>query len=201
MLKPWSLLSTELLLQTRVFDLFKRRARSPRSGGVHDFYLIHAPNWVNIVPITSDGRMVLVRQYRQGVEGFTLEIPGGMIDPADQDPEHAARRELREETGYTAGSLLEMGWVEPNPALQANRCYTFLAEDLGSPGELQPDGGEDLEVEHVPLAQIPALVADGSIRHSLVIAAFALTFGLGPVGAGTNQEPAGPAGTIPEVDP
>ena len=180
MLKNWPVLGTERLLDTRVFALLKRQARSPRSGEPCDFFLLEAPHWVNIVPITRDGELVLVRQYRQGVEAFTLEIPGGMMDPTDPSAEHAARRELLEETGYEAGALREVGWVEPNPALQNNRCYTFVAEDLHAPGPLQPDGSEDLEVVHIPVGEVPEYVRSGKIRHSLVIAAFALSFWLSP---------------------
>lgn len=179
MLKPWPVVSTEQLLETRVFSLVKRQARSPRLGAVCDFFLLEAPHWVNIVPITRHKELVLVRQYRQGVEDMTLEIPGGMMDPTDPSPEHAARRELLEETGYAAGPLRAMGWVEPNPALQSNRCYTFMAEELHSPGPLSPDGSEDLEVVHISVGEIPEYVRSGQIRHSLVIAAFALTLGLG----------------------
>lgn len=181
MLKPWPVVSTERLIDTRVFSLLKRQARSPRSGDDCDFYLLEAPHWVNIVPITLDGQLVLVRQYRHGVEDLTLEIPGGMMDPEDPSVEHAARRELLEETGYTAGPMRQAGWVEPNPALQNNRCYTFVAEGLEAPGPLQPDGSEDLEVVHIPLDEVSQYVRSGRIRHSLVITAFALSFGLGPV--------------------
>jgi len=179
MLKSWPVIDTERLVHTRVFSLLKRQSRSPRTGEPCDFFLLEAPHWVNIVPITRDGQVVLVRQYRQGVSELTLEIPGGMVDPDDASAEHAARRELLEETGYTAGTMRQAGWVEPNPALQNNRCYTFVADDLHTPGALQPDGSEDLEVVHIPLAQIPEYVRSGQIRHSLVITAFALSFGLG----------------------
>jgi len=181
MVKSWPVVSTERLVDTRVFTLLKRQSRSPRSGENYDFFLLEAPHWVNIVPITREGQLVLVRQYRQGVEDLTLEIPGGMMDPEDPSVEHAARRELLEETGYTAGPMRQAGWVEPNPALQTNRCYTFVADRLESPGPLQPDGSEDLEVVHIPLGEVPGYVRSGRIRHSLVITAFALAFGLGPV--------------------
>jgi len=176
--KPWSVISTEQLVETRVFSLLKRQSRSPRSGEPYDFFLLDVPHWVNIVPITRERQLVLVRQYRQGAEDLTLEIPGGMMDPQDGSAEHAARRELLEETGYTAGAMRQAGWVEPNPALQNNRCYTFVAEDLHSPGPLQPDGSEDIEVVHIPLDEVSDYVRSGRIRHSLVIAAFALSFGL-----------------------
>ncbi len=179
MVKPWSVLATEQLVDTRVFSLMKRQARSPRSGEPYSFYLLNTPHWVNIVPITREGQLVLVRQYRQGTEEVTLEIPGGMMDPQDDSPEDAARRELLEETGYAAGDMRQAGWVEPNPALQNNRCYTFVAEGLHTPGPLQPDGSEDIEVVHIPLAEVSDYVRSGRIRHSLVIAAFALSFGLG----------------------
>ncbi|MFH2006299.1 MAG: NUDIX hydrolase [bacterium] len=181
MLKTWPALHTEKISENRVFSLIRRRARSPRTGLDHDFFLLTTPTWINIVPITRSGELVLVRQYRQGVEDFTLEIPGGMMDPRDGAPEDAAARELLEETGYRAARLLEMGWVEPNPAIQDTRCHTFLAEDVERVAPIDQDGGEDLEVVLVPLSEVGELVRCGRIRHALVIAAFALTFGIGDV--------------------
>ena len=80
------------------------------------------PDWINVIPLTDDGQVVMVRQYRFGIEGFTLEIPGGMCDPGEP-PLEAARREMREETGYAPSEMIELGWVHPNPPLQNNRCF------------------------------------------------------------------------------
>ena len=155
-----------------VFDLDRVRFESP-DGPARDFWVVEAPDWINVVPLTGDGRVVLVRQYRFGIEGFTLELPGGMCE-AGEPPLDAARRELREETGYDARELVPIGWVHPNPAVPTTRCHTFLATGAHPAGDPHPDEDEAFEVVTVPLDGIPALIRDGTITHSLVIAAFHL---------------------------
>jgi len=117
--KPWRRLGSERLQRCVVFDLDRVRFEPPE-GPAKDFWVVEAPDWINVIPLTDDGRVVLVKQYRFGIEGFTLEIPGGMCDGAEP-PLDAARRELREETGYEARELVPLGWVHPNPAVQTNR--------------------------------------------------------------------------------
>jgi 8-oxo-dGTP pyrophosphatase MutT (NUDIX family) len=102
---------------------------------------------------------------------MTLEIPGGLMEPSDS-PEEAARRELREETGYREETLIPLGAIHPNPAIQNNLCYTFLAENVFPAGQLVLDEREDIEVVLQPLSEIPRLIRDGAISHALVIAAF-----------------------------
>jgi 8-oxo-dGTP pyrophosphatase MutT (NUDIX family) len=102
---------------------------------------------------------------------MTLEIPGGLMEPSDS-PEEAARRELREETGYREETLIPLGAIHPNPAIQNNLCYTFLAENVFPAGQLVQDEREDIEVVLQPLSEIPRLIRDGAISHALVIAAF-----------------------------
>lgn len=155
----------------RIFSLRTNRARSPRTGEDHDFQIIEAPDWVNVIPLTVSKEVVMIRQYRHGIDSVTLEIPGGMLEPSDS-PESAARRELLEETGYGAHSMRSLGFVHPNPAIQNNRCFTFLALNAAPEGPQRLDGKEDIEVVLAPLNRIAALIADGTIAHSLVIAAF-----------------------------
>jgi 8-oxo-dGTP pyrophosphatase MutT (NUDIX family) len=145
---------------------------SPAKGTEHAFYVLEGADWVNVVALTGTGDMLFVRQWRHGTGDETLEIPGGCVDPGDASPLEAARRELREETGFVSDDWTELGWVSPNPAIQANRCFTFLARACRKVGEPSPDGNEDLRVETIPEAEVPGLVRAGRIRHALVLAAF-----------------------------
>ena len=126
--------------------------------------------------LTTRGEVLLVRQFRFGIEDFTLEIPGGMCDPGET-PAESARRELREETGFDAESLIEIGWVHPNPPVQNNRCYTFLARDVVQVGPADPDPHETLELVRVPLERVPQLIAERKITlDQSVLLAKNLTF-------------------------
>ena len=171
LLKPWTIISSYVDKSYRVFNLRRDRARSPRTNQTHDFYVLESPSWVNIIPLTPRKEVVLIRQYRFGIHDMTMEIPGGLMEPSDS-PEEAARRELREETGYREETLIPFGAVHPNPAIQNNLCYTFLATDVFPVGQLVQDEREDIEVVLQPLSEIPRLIREGAISHALVIAAF-----------------------------
>ena len=147
------------------------RAVSPRTGEAHDFFVLETPDWVNIIPVTPDHRVVLVRQYRHGTGRLTLEIPGGLVDDGDT-PESAAVRELGEETGYTSPRVSLLGTVHPNPAIQDTVCHTYLALDAVRASEPSLDDTEDIEVVLRPIESIPGLIRRGEITHALVLAAF-----------------------------
>ena len=169
--RKWKTLATEAVYRTPIFDLHRRRSRHPRRGE-RDFFVLEAPNWVNIIPLTHNNEVVMVRQYRHGIADFTLEIPGGMMDPGDRDPLSAARREMLEETGYDSADIVEIGRVHPNPAIQPNHCYLFAASGVRRVRKQQLDTNEEAEVVLVPIAKIKPMIASGRIRHALVIAAF-----------------------------
>ncbi|MEI7590000.1 MAG: NUDIX hydrolase [Deltaproteobacteria bacterium] len=169
--KKWEIISSKCDSHFRIFNLRTDTARSPRTGKTHDFYVLESSAWVNVIPITKDGEVVLVEQYRHGTRDITIEIPGGMVE-ADDTPIQAARRELLEETGYDAEEIIPFGFVHPNPAIQGNMCYTFLARNTFLAGVQTQDEKEDIQVILKPLAEIPELIRSGAITHSLVIAAF-----------------------------
>jgi len=154
-----------------VFRVRKDVARSPRTGLPHDFFILEGGDWVNVVALTEN-EIVLVRQYRLGTQAESLEIPGGCVETSDASALHSAQRELLEETGYGGGAWTLLGAVAPNPAVQSNRCSTFLAEGVTRVGAQRPDAGEDILVELHPQAALPELVRGGEIQHALVLAAF-----------------------------
>jgi ADP-ribose pyrophosphatase len=177
-IRSWPIRARRELLSTRIFRLTGRRCRSPRTGEEHEFVVLESADWVNVIPLLDDGRVVLVRQYRHGREEVTLEIPGGMIDPDDASPAEAARRELLEETGYAAERVEPIGVIEPNPAIQANLCHSFVASGLRLQQPQMLDGTEEIEVDTAPLDEIPRLIREGRIGHSLVVVAFCHYLGL-----------------------
>ncbi len=169
-LEPWITLSTEVLGTYPIFELQRSRRRSPLSGREHRFLKLECPDWVNIIAVTDDRRMVLIEQYRHGTDEITLEIPGGAVDPGE-DAATTAARELEEETGYRAAELVEIGRVDPNPAFLSNRCWTYLALGCRADGEVDLDPSEEIEVSLAPLNDFGRLIDNGAITHSLVIAA------------------------------
>ncbi|MBU0515381.1 MAG: NUDIX hydrolase, partial [Proteobacteria bacterium] len=107
-LKDWPLVSSEPIRDVGLFRLTRDRAVNPRTGRERDFFVIHLPDWLQVVPLTADGRLVLVRQYRHAGRRVGLEVPGGLLDPEDPGPAEAAARELREETGYGGGRMVHL---------------------------------------------------------------------------------------------
>lgn len=172
MIKKWPTVHNELLGDYRVFQLRKVASRSPLTGRTHPFFVLDTADWVNVIPITVQGEVILIRQYRHGTQEVTLEIPGGMVHEGDDSAMASGARELREETGYAADTLIHIGTVAPNPAILNNHCHTYLALGCMPVGPPQLEGTEDIALELAPLADIPALITSGQISHALVIAAF-----------------------------
>ncbi|HSJ96743.1 MAG TPA: NUDIX hydrolase [Myxococcota bacterium] len=167
--RPWTVVETVDVQDCRVFRVQRTLARSPADGAAHPFWRIQADAWVNVVPLTAAGEIVMVRQWRHGSGDVTLEIPGGIVDPGES-PVIAGARELREETGYGGGEWVEVGWANPNPALFANRVHTFAARGVERLGEVENHGLEETAVELVPVADLDRRLRAGEIRHALVVA-------------------------------
>src|SRR6266496_830683 len=131
MIRPWQKVGSSPVGNFRIFSLRSDRALSPRTGAEHEFFIIDAVNWVNVVAITPDRQLVMVEQYRHGTNTVELEIAGGMVDREDASPLVAGVRELREETGYEGENARILGRIFPNPAIQSNTCFTVLVENCG----------------------------------------------------------------------
>jgi ADP-ribose pyrophosphatase len=170
--RSWTFLGSHDITEHRIFRLRHDLYRFEPTSQERDFMVLDTASWVNVVPITTEGKIVLIRQYRHGIQDVTMEIPGGMID-SDESPEVAAARELQEETGYVAQKVRLLARTLANPAFMNNYCYLFVAEGCRSAGDANLDAFEAIDVVERPLEDIPELVRRGEIAHSMVIAALA----------------------------
>ncbi|HTN92919.1 MAG TPA: NUDIX hydrolase [Sorangium sp.] len=138
------------------------------AGASYTAFTLELADWISVAAITDAGEFVLVRQHRHGVDAVTIETAGGLVDPGEE-PAVAAPRELLEETGYAAASLEPLGWVHPNPALQANRCFLYLARGARRIGEPAGDEHESTEAVLMSADEVTAAMQDGRISHSIAV--------------------------------
>jgi ADP-ribose pyrophosphatase len=129
---------------------------------------LDVPDWCCAAAVTPEGELVLVRQYRHGVDGLTLEVAGGIIDPGEE-PEPSALRELFEEAGFEGARVEPLGVVHPNPALQGNRCFLYLVHDAMQVAAPLCQGSELTEVVVLSQEEVRRALADGRITHALTV--------------------------------
>ncbi len=175
----WTLLHSERKYSDRLISVDRDRYRLEKNGRTGDFTIIRTFDWINVIPVTEEGNFVFIRQFRHGIREVTLEIPGGAIDPSDSSPRVAAERELREETGFVAGRWEDLGFVTPNPALQNNRCHTFLAAGASRAGAPRFDPCEWIETVLLSRQETATALRNGAVHHGLVLAAFGRYFAAG----------------------
>lgn len=171
--QPWDSLEEQVRGESRLFKQLCVTRRSPHTGRVHDFTRLECPDWINVMaftPVEDGGELLVVEQFRHGIDRSTLEIIGGVCDPGET-PLETAKRELREETGHVSDNWLEMGWCSPNPAIQNNRCHFFLARDCRQVGALSLDPSEELRVWAFPWREWEQKLRNGEIHHALVMCA------------------------------
>ena len=164
----WEVFPDQLVQQTPIMTLRKGLVNCKRSGRRKNFYLCDFPDWVNVVALTPERHIVLIRQFRYGSRKLEIEIPGGMIDDKE-DPIAAGCRELLEETGYAGQKARIIGKVCPNPAIQSNYCHTVLVEQAVQIAPPRFDEMEDIECAAFPERDVWELIESGSIDHGLVL--------------------------------
>ena len=178
----WESMGGETLYDAKIFRLRSVLRKSP-DGTLAPFISVDSPDWVTVVPelapsggedspgAAADRRFLLVRQYRHGTEEVGLEFPAGVIDPGET-PREAAVRELLEETGYSAGELVEIGSVSPNPAFMTNTTHTFMARELRKVSGQDLDEHEILDVHEVGIEEIRRDIGTGVYASAITVQAW-----------------------------
>jgi 8-oxo-dGTP pyrophosphatase MutT (NUDIX family) len=166
----WKVLTREYLAKKPWYTVRVDRVELPSGTVIPEYWVSEYSPWVNVVAVTPDDRVVLIRQYRHGIGAVHYELPAGTTDPEDTSLEEAARRELREETGFGGGRWSLLSTLSANPALQNNRTYTYLAEGAASLGAAAPEASEDIRVHLVPLDEVEALIEGGGFLQALHVA-------------------------------
>jgi ADP-ribose pyrophosphatase len=166
----------EAVYSCPIFTVAKRSATASDGTSQQDMYLLRCAPWVNVVPVTEQGEIILVEQHRFGSDTVTLETPGGAVDKGEKDTTLAALRELEEETGHTSARLLALSGFLPNPAIQNNRVQYFLAFDCQPMGKASShfDPYERIRVRKFPFQEAVQMVRQGRIQHALAALAVLL---------------------------
>lgn len=169
-IKHWKILDSKYLYKSNGMAVRIDQCEIP-NGNIFEPYVIETGNWVNIIALTKNKEVVLVKQYRHGVQEVLLEIPAGIMDPEDESPLQTAKRELLEETGYTSEKFFEVGSSYPNPATHTNMTYSFLALDVELVDQQNLDETEEIEVSLIPFDEFIALAKGGGLPQALHISA------------------------------
>ncbi len=178
MIEKWKKLNSKIITKNKIFTLRENSCLSPKDGKEYPFFLLDTLDWVNIIPITKDNEVIMIKQFRHGNEEITLEIPGGMTDMEDDSPKDAAVRELVEETGYTGNELIKLGECSPNPAIFNNLLHVYLVKNVSKIYSQNLENTEDIDIVKIHKNKIPELIKSGEINHSLVITAFYYYFNM-----------------------
>ncbi len=171
----WTENKRQILNNCRIFDLYEIEKTSP-IGDRGSFYLLDSPDWITIIPLISNefgvDCFLMVEQYRHGSNEITLEFPAGMVDKGELAVD-AAKRELLEETGYSAASLIEIGKVSPNPAFMNNKIYVYIADNLKLVGEQNLDKDEFIHFHLIPCTEVQKKMGTGKYSNGIMMMALA----------------------------
>lgn len=164
----WKVSSSAYAFVSRWLKVRKDKVILPSEVEIDDFYVVELADWVNVVAVTEEGEIIIEEQYRHGIGKVCKELPAGMVEERE-NPEEAARRELREETGYVGGVWVPYGECCPNASGMNNKCYSFLARGVRRVGNPELESSEDIRVHTYKIEEVKRLIENGSICESVML--------------------------------
>jgi ADP-ribose pyrophosphatase len=173
----WKTLSSEYLFNDLWFKIRKDVCETPEGKIVDPYYVYEFTEWVAAVPVTEDGKIVMIRQYRHAYGDVCIEFPGGCVDNTDKNFEEAVKRELLEETGYSFSSFKPLGVISPNPSTNNNLMHMFLATGGKKTSEQILDQNEEIEVDLFTMDEVKQLIRENKIIQSMHVACFLYAMG------------------------
>ena len=174
-MKKWEVRGENKVFENRIFTVTSKSCFHPEKKVAWDFHVVDTYNWVNVIGLTEEDEFILVRQHRLGTDEFSIETPGGVVEPGEE-PEACAVREFSEETGYSGRSIHLLKSLHVNPAIMGNRISFYFIDGCVKTGAQSLDEAEDIEVLALPASRLIEMVRDGSIDHSIVITGLGLYF-------------------------
>lgn len=169
--KDWQLLKQEPAIDLGILNVKHHYYKNPRNEKVIKTVAIEAQNAVNVIALTKDNKVIMVKQFRFGIGDYTLEIPGGMID-AGEATVAAAKRELKEETGYIGNNWKSIGKILSNPVFMNSYVYHYITYDATKEFELDLDEAEQVELVELSIPTVFQYIQEGIILHPHTITAF-----------------------------
>ena len=164
--QKWETVSSEYLVKKPWATLRVDECELPDGRIAKEYYVLEYPNWVNVVAITADKKVIMVKQYRHSGGLISIEIPGGVID-GDENPVDAAKRELLEETGYLFQDFELVSTIYPNPATSNNVTYCYLAHGGVKVQEQDLDEHEDIDIEFYSIEEVKQMLLKNEIPQAL----------------------------------
>ena len=167
--RPWQVETSEYIHQLPWFTVRKEAIRMESGGTIPDYFVLEYPDWINVVAVTTDGHLVLIRQYRHGIAGVHYELCAGVVDPGE-DPLAAAQRELLEETGFGGGHWQLLMTLSANPGTHSNLTYSYLATDVTLQQAQALELTEEITVHVVSRERAKEIINQGEMMQALHLA-------------------------------